>query len=441
MESPIFRAAVEDMKQHGDCSTEFALPVNFPFNNTQSRKYSSNRDVYNLIAQHRQNLQAYVLNYMALYQPLYPIINVAEFHMEVAAFHDSYSGDGEWLAEYLLVLGLGSYSLNTDPTTAEEFFMAAAACLSRTTVMYRPTLAALRAMCLLIVAKQIANATCWTFESCWMLLGTISRVALSLGLHRCRQRQRGAGSESIESLWTVVLHFEIQLSLITGLPPAISVDAMTEPSTELMRQLDGYSPESIPWLTAISESYPTILEILRCVHSDADKPSFAEVSVYNAKIRYFMRKWINPQQQPTAVAVALDIFFRQVLLIVHRGYALDPNGPSIYPESYWTSLECSLAMLGHHRDLLSRDQQPVEYVLLVRFFAQDFFSAAITVCAHLLLRDAPLATGFAIPPRQTIIMTLSECVEFWAAQSHKSVCLRTAHRLLDALLVSIRMEG
>ena len=47
----------------------------------------------------------------------------------------------------------------------------------------------------------------------------------------------------------------------------------------------------------------------------------------------------------TMLRIALDIFFRRVILVLHRRHALEPDAPSRYPVSYWSSLECSLALL------------------------------------------------------------------------------------------------
>jgi hypothetical protein len=70
----------------------------------------------------------------------------------------------------------------------------------------------------------------------------------------------------------------------------------------------------------------------------------------------------------------------------------------------------------------------------------DGFAAAITATIHLLRKDAPLAEGFAIPPRQTIIETLQACTDLWANQTIESPCFRIGHDMLNKIVETL-VEG
>ena len=71
---------------------------------------------------------------------------------------------------------------------------------------------------------------------------------------------------------------------------------------------------------------------------------------------------------------------------------------------------------------------------LADLYMLDFFAAALTASLHLLREDAPLADGFAIPPRRTILDTLEACTEVYAGKEHRSLCFHSGYRLLKAVV-------
>ncbi len=161
------------------------------------------------------------------------------------------------------------------------------------------------------------------------------------------------------------------------------------------------------------EAYPTICHIIARVNSDTDKPTYEEVQRYNDQVRQQMALLSNIHGNPS-LFITLDIFFRRILLVLHRRHALRPRAPSQHAISYWSSLECSLAILVHQRDLCEHQTKNLgNRDILGRLFKLDFFSAMLTVCLHLLRHDVPRATELAIPPRQTILDTLQACMEIW----------------------------
>lgn len=133
-----------------------------------------------------------------------------------------------------------------------------------------------------------------------------------------------------------------------------------------------------------------------------------------------------------------DIFFRRVLVVLHRYYALDPDAPNLYTVSYWSSLECCLALIVHQRELSAQcPHLPANIHIIVRPFTLDFFAAALTTCIHLLSIDAPLhpvsVSESAIPPRRIIMETIESCLEIFARECRDSVCFTAGYRLLSAV--------
>lgn len=142
--------------------------------------------------------------------------------------------------------------------------------------------------------------------------------------------------------------------------------------------------------------------------------------------------------------ITVDIFLRRCLMVLHRPFALHPDGPALFPESYWSSLECSLALLVHYRELWCTEAR-LRLDLVGRAFVLDFFSATLTTCVHMLREDAPLsgaaASGCRIPPRQLILYTLRSCVDIWSGEQEKSVCWRTGYHLLRAILALLPVSA
>ncbi|KAH8807558.1 hypothetical protein F5884DRAFT_833292 [Xylogone sp. PMI_703] len=414
------------------------LPSNFPFNSPEAGKYISLGKVLDLLQSHREKNQIYIHEYLALYQPIYPIIDIPQFSNMVDKFwNDPKSIDISWLASFLMVLALGCFAVSRDPSLTAQFCMAAEACLSKTPFMVQPDISAMRTLCLMIVAKQIINTTCRAFDSCWTLLGIVTRVAIGMGLNKQPQLQTQTVEASYEwqsghALWILIVYFCIQVAAITGKPPLVSIDDIG---------LEHWSPScnlkmTDPW-TVFLEAYPTICHIIRRVNSDGNKPSYDEVLEYNDQVRQLMDLLDNTNGK-SPLYITLSIFFRRILLVLHRSYALNPSAPVQFSASYWSSLECSLAILVDYRDMCEyKDSHPSNIELLGRFFKLDFFSSLLTVGLHLLRRNAPLAAGFAIPPRQTIMDTMQACIEIWGRETHNSMCFEIGYKLLTSILKAL----
>jgi hypothetical protein len=145
----------------------------------------------------------------------------------------------------------------------------------------------------------------------------------------------------------------------------------------------------------------------------------------------------------------VDTYLRLCLMTLARPFALHPDGPAQYPEAYWSSLECSLALLMHCRELWnfgSPQQHSTADGLILRYdlvggtFIHDFFSAHLTASLHVFRHDAPLNLGMQssvesqIPPRQIILETLHSCIEITIPETERSICWKTAHEMLSAVV-------
>ncbi|KAL6900064.1 hypothetical protein GGI43DRAFT_427788 [Trichoderma evansii] len=416
-------------QEKANISDEFVLPENFPFNSPAAAKFVSMDTIHDLLQHHRERYQSYIDGYIALYQPSFPIINIAIFSSLTEKFwNDPRSTDVAWLASFLMVLALGCFAVTRDKHSATELCMAAEACLSKTHFMVRPDILSVRTLCLMVLAKQTLNATCRTFDSCWTLLGIVTRAATGIDLHRqpMPHREDIGVWQSEQTLWSTVVYFCVQVAMITGKPLLVSADMFAE------RIPLSISQTNDPWVILI-DIYPTICHILSRITSNTNKPLYNEVVKHNDYVRRLMDALLGKIHGKPRLYVAMDIFFRRILLVLHRPYALHAAAPSSYPVSYWASLECSLAILVHYRDLEDQ-KEPDNTDLLSRLFKGDIFAAMLTVCLHLRRQEAPLSAGSTIPPRRIILNTLQACIAIWEKEIHHSTCFEIGLMLLGSVL-------
>ncbi|KAF2467806.1 uncharacterized protein BDR25DRAFT_291173 [Lindgomyces ingoldianus] len=443
-ETPHFALAIQEHSENHRIS-DLVLPGNFPLGSPQAAKYSSIETVLALIQNSHSRCQSYIEHYLNLYQPIHPIVDVEVFQGEVAEFwNNPHEMNLGWLAQFLMVLGLGAFGASREPEPAEDFFFASEACLAKTPFLFRPSLSNLRTLCLTIVAKQVANATCWALDSCWSMIGLIVRLAMMLGLDQNRPPPSVDAADLHNEmanrcrLWTIIIYFDIQMSIISGMSSVLPQDAIAAYQVPHLSNPGGTAIYS--WESILLESFPLIFHVLARANSSTHEIDYEEVLQYDMEIRRMMRR-VVPVEGNGLLRLSLDVFFRRVLMVLHRCHSLHPNAPNAHPVSYWSSLECSLALLVHHRELCDDPCLPPNTSLVSRFFMMDFFAAALTICIHLLWKDAPLAATMTreclIPPRQTILDTIKSCQGIWLREENKSACFRTGCRLLETSLDKI----
>ena len=431
------------MRRNHDCASGEALPNNFPFNSPRAAPYTSMDKVRELLETHRNSAQEYIAAYLAVHQPVHPVINEARFLAQVQKYWTSPSEvDISWVCQLLMVLALGQLIVTRDIAPTVELCMAAEACLSKTPFMLRPNIGTIRTLCLMVITIQSSSGTCWSFDACWNLMGLVVRLAMTLGFHR-RELPPVISPAVLEDweagqlLWATIMYFNIQVSLVTGMPSCISRDdlATRQETTAYDAPLDS---SAATWRAVMDSSAPLVLHILARINAADEGPGYEEVLQLSAQVRQLMSV-LDRVQGPVVLRVTLDMFFRRVLLVLHRRHALQVEAPTLFPVSYWASLECSLALLVHLRELCDEENNSARRVhILCRVHMLDIFAAALTASIHMLRSDAPLAAGFAIPPRQTIFQSLEACKELWAMEREVSPCFRLGHKLLNEVVAALR---
>ncbi|RDA90229.1 hypothetical protein CP533_6873 [Ophiocordyceps camponoti-saundersi (nom. inval.)] len=493
-ESSPLAAALEGVGTNA-CLANFCLPGNFPFGTPGAAKYFSRDAVTRLLAGERARAGEYLGRYLELLDVVNPVLDMAVFSDEMERYWADPNGASLcWLAQFLMVMGLGCFTSAEEPPVATELMMAAEACLMQTPFMFRPTLMTLRALALMSVAKLVCNATCWSVDSCWTLLGLLVRVAFIFGL----PQERGDNDEELKDpverearrrLWLTILYLDVKVSMSGCFASGavfFSLAGIFWCSGSIDNNNSSSSSISIVDININNLLVSNIILIiiilfLICLHlfhlviviiiiiiiririltinnvnhnNRTRQPSrrpprpkgpmeYNDVLRFNTQLRDLMG--LAQRACPARLQrITVDVFLRRCLMVLHRPFALHPDGPTLYPESYWSSLECSLALLVHYRELWCGDAG-LRLDLVGRAFVLDFFSATLTTCVHMLREDAPLsgaaATGCCIPPRQLILDTLSICVDIWSGEQEKSVCWRTGYHLLRAVLALLPGTG
>ncbi|KAI9149574.1 Transcription factor asR3 [Paramyrothecium foliicola] len=435
IDAPTLTAALENVATNA-CLANFNLPGNFPFGTPGATKYYARDAVTRLIEGERPNIQKYINVYIELLDCVNPVIDIPQFHRDLEQYwQDPHAFNLCWLSQLLMVMGLGCFVSTNESHAATELMMAAEACLMQTPFMFRPTMLTLKTMCLMVVAKQVCNATCWAIDSCWSLLGLLVRMAFVYGLpHQRTQTEEEVRDpeerDARRKLWLTILYMDIKVATSAGMPPLTRPDELGC----LRNTADFGQPDSLQMV--LYQALPTVLDVLAHINSHQNQISYPDVLRYNAQLRQLMahaERVCSTKLQ----RITMDIFLRRCLMVMHRPFALHQEGPVMFPESYWSSLECSLALLVHYRELYGGEPD-LRLDLVGRAFVLDFFSATLTACLHVLRTDAPLAgassTDCQIPPRQIILETLRSCIEIWGGEQEKSVCWRTGHTMLVALL-------
>ncbi|CAG5159721.1 uncharacterized protein ALTATR162_LOCUS5660 [Alternaria atra] len=421
------------MREHiaGDCSSDFALAGNFPFGSPESRPYASRERVQSILQTSTPDAALYVEAYFRVYNPSLPVLDLSAFTLKMKSFYDSQDiADPSWLAQYFVVLGLGAYATTRNDVAASEYFYASEACLAKTSYMYRPLTIHINTLCLMVMAKSVAYATCWALDTSWNVMGLVVRLSMTMMLHKdwmpgLQEPAIACERQIRRLLWAAVVYLDIQMSLITGQQSLLPQDVIPIGTERRVPVILEDCFESI-----LPQSFSVICHFLVRINSQLDQITYEEAMQYDLELRQLMRQTSGlPGNEH--LRSTLDVFFRRALSVLHGHYALARDAALIHPVSYWSSLECNFAMMRHHQNLGLSPEQGSDLRLVAQPYMLDFLAAALTACVHLLSTAPP--ANYPLPDRQTILGTLKDCVELIGKEESKSLCFRTGYHLLSAV--------
>jgi len=229
-----------------------------------------------------------------------------------------------------------------------------------------------------------------TQEDSWLLLGSVVRIAMTMGLHRDSGQfsniSPGEG-EIRRRLWTLITCLDLLTSIRIGMPCMVRPDAcdtklpmnlhdneIGEGITELPPEHGKEESTTISYLIHKASMSHTLWEVIRQVSSVNARPPYEEVLKLEAEIdsRYeAIPSFLHAKSKedsindPAWLVVQrhnLDLIRQIVFLAIHRPYAVRASYNPKYIHSYRKCIDASMLVLKHQDDLFSRSSTDLRYV-------------------------------------------------------------------------------
>ncbi|KAL3459464.1 hypothetical protein BJX64DRAFT_291134 [Aspergillus heterothallicus] len=417
--------------------------------------------------------------YMETIEDTHHFLHVPTFQDEVFRYWEQPSkASDSWLAMFAALLFLGcelsqSVATEIDETmtvTSSQLLEASRGFLHRTSFMVYPSLDTIRTLCLIVVAKQISHMSCEAMDSAWCLTGLIARLGLVLGLHshsRSTYRPETLEVHMRRVLWASISYIDLRQSLLIGMPLSVSFRSISPspPANVRYNKIMSLS-DQIPIASVVIErtestfqvilfhAFPLASKLIDMTHNPGQAGGYEAVVNATTEAKHLLKQAASLLRRSPSVsdsesslhpedleAMMFDILFRGLLLSAHRRFALDALAPIQYPVSYWTSLDCALAILVHQREIWE-DRGGISKLThsFARLFWTDFLAAALTLSSYLLQGDSLDPPGScASHARATIQEALTSCRDIWLLAKDKNVCHWRSFALIDQV-VSVLAE-
>ena len=422
--------------------------------------------------------QAFVSHYMETIEKSYHLLDGASWEVETLRFwsgqsiHDDLL-DFDWLAQYFMVLSLGCQAQNFisradgartgHQDLPSKLLKGAELCLRCTHFMLRPSLGNIRTLCLVIISKQIYAFSCQESDTCWPLTGLTVRLAISKGLHMSEAASR-EGRLS-RRLWTAVVFLDMRQSLICGmpllLPSNIFASFVAEPRNDPLENYpspysDHNSAGSASERALLEDAFAQVLNpLLEAIQiatgTDVSAETYARVVETDAALRRYLKGITSstaPYDGPALdfEYIALAIFIRQALFVLHTRFALHPASSTAFPLSSISCLESALALLSLQRDLCEGEPRFRRSVWFSGLFWHEFFISAVMVCCQLVrgvevAESRPGCERCVGEEKEIMISALESCRDVWAREKEASLCTNRAYSLVDGLVKRLRIEN
>ncbi|KIX09178.1 uncharacterized protein Z518_00257 [Rhinocladiella mackenziei CBS 650.93] len=473
---PFFDPAACSTKPHEKiCTHSLHLPINYPFCGSSTQGPSLETLLSKLPK--RAILECFVTSFTCTVERAFHSLDTTTFQQGLDQYwNDKSLVDDDWMAYFLLVLALGCQAHNSAATPGLEAYQslpslllhAAELCLMRTPFMLRPTTNTIRALCLMVIAKQIYAMSCHASDTCWPLMGLIYRLAIAMGLNNpvATGNLPSHDIRSRERLWRVIVLLEIRQSINCGMPLLLTKDDL-QPRTSHNPVLDVGTSECSAQEAddqvflleeVLCQSFPTLLRVFELAGSTKNHVAYEEIVELDADLRRCLRRpdmtlgilqsssiLEHPGSFDDLEVSMLDVLLRRALLVLHSPYALQPHSSIDHPLSYISSLESSLAILSHQRNLCEAGTSQRENTWFAGLFREEFFTAAMTICSLMVHTNTNLETSSdckcQMGARQIVLQALQSCRDLWSREKHASVCNAHAFQILDKLIAHLQGIG
>ncbi|KAM3501809.1 hypothetical protein MY10362_005268 [Beauveria mimosiformis] len=460
-----------------ECKTSISgmsLSINFPLGNLNDATIT----VQELLSQlPRRSIQKVFISYfMETIEKTYHIVDETAYEQELRAFWMPGSVTPEdWLGMHFVILSLDCQVYNHHAfgkgqdvyeSLPVRLLSGAELCLKRTPFLFHPSLNIIKMLSLMVIAKQVYTMSCHQADTCWQLTGMIARLATSMGLHTdvpVSDQPTPYEAKMKRRVWTLAVYMEMKQSLVCGMPLLLRSSDMAA----LLRKeafIDGNAGTSSSSSSSSADNlgaqlHPSLLEetfssagrlivkaieLATCVQ---DPATYAEVVSLDAALRQQLKRPETGLHFPTGripgpvdlATCMVDIFCRQTIMALHARFALQEQSSTRFPVSYLASLESALSILSRQRDLCE-GQPAAPSSWLAGLFRHEFFTAAMTVCFHLVrghddMMSMPDGSG---QPQEIMLDALQSCRDVWSMERNNSVCNANAFNIVNRLVTWIR---
>ncbi|KAL3456541.1 hypothetical protein BJX64DRAFT_281298 [Aspergillus heterothallicus] len=443
-----------DHHHHVEQEQQFSSSDNF-FGNNTSLANATRRTLLSHLPP-RDIADSFIDSYLDIVEPAHALLHVPTFKSELEAFWDKQSSaDDAWLSQLFAILALGCQlhhqsilsRTGTASTMTSLLFDTSRAFLQRTPYMVRPDMTSIRTMCLLVIFKQTTGLACLESAALWPITGLIVRLAVTMGLHLTTPICGVRSNEPAITpgrLWEAVILLDLRQSLAAGVPVIPPPgDSIAEPLFDpiIIADEPQTRKEAFPFPAIIYSTLPRIYKILELATSPQISLSYPLVASYDHQIKSLLKLYAKHFSSPATRFqwTTVNVFFRRILLALHSRLYQEPDAATQYPVSYWSSLECSLALLSEQRSLFETTAPTGASIFFTLLHQQSFFLAALTVCFHLVQANSPLVAPdqdmkYQGHARRTILELLGSCRDIWARGKGKSACHASAFAMVDSLL-------
>ena len=266
------------------------------------------------------------------------------------------------------------------------------------------TLTMFQSYCLSFIAKQMNSVK---RKRIWTSAGTLSRLAMSAGLHRDAQiiNLRHATNsvkkvsvfdqEMRRRIWAVISELELQAALERGMSamtrdifedcgsPSNLNDEELSPSIEQLpepRPLSQFTKSSYQHLSR--SSWPLRLELTCLVNGPDSQIPYEDVLLYDKKIMQHLDDIPNWSDKEGLVPrTLLQLQLQQLLLLLHRPYARDETWQSRRDYSAIVHLRSSMTILDLHDQLTDTGHS------FLRLLRNDILGASLSICYNMSFSD------------------------------------------------------
>lgn len=427
--------------------------TNFPFSERPGRLKISRKSLLSILPD-RATVGVFIQIYLDTIEQAYSVLHLPSFESETAKFWgDASAVSDSWLALFFAVLSLGCHAYNATahgkqqpyPGLDVQLLDASEACLKMTPLMYHPDKSNIQTLYLMVIFKQLDRMSCHQTGACWPLTGLIVRLAMMLGIHADHPGNDALPDGEIQhrkDLWGSIILLEMRQSLVSGMPLLLQV-------TDFSR-IELVSDDSTK--TSFYNSIPLLTQVLSTLNLNRNQLEHDKVLEYDLQLRQLLKDPNLALDSPSTnypARILFNVFYRRLLLALHTSFAQEPRAWTRYPVSYWSTLDSCLGLLAIQRELCEDTDDKNEGKEMAWFaglFREDFFTAAMTLCHHLVKANSPLepssSTGCFCQQqaRDTILKTLVSCSGLWEAEEGLSVCHREASRVMRSVIDYLRVQ-